>query len=201
MIAWVMFALLFLQSGQAAPAPVVPSPAQQIAAALLPLPPNLRDGAGIRGYDRDLKRVTLRASRNGIICTGLRPDDKEFDVRCYHQSFLAVVDRMRELYRQGLERDVVYGIVDAEIRSGRLKLPEQPTAGYRMLGPLNVYDAKTNIVGPAIESWQSIHFPYRSAAEMGLPEEGTVPRTLPYVMASGTFWSHVMIEHYATPEK
>jgi PAS domain S-box-containing protein len=46
-----------------------------------------------------------------------------------------------------------------------------------------------------IASWQSVHFPYKTAGEIGLPEEGQVSPTMPYVMASGTFWSHVMIEH------
>jgi hypothetical protein len=201
MTIWAILLLLLWQAGAAPLAPVVPPPQKKIAAALLPLPLNLREGAGVRGYDRDLKLITLRASRNGIICTGLRPDDEEFDVRCYHESLLPVVDRMRELDRQGLERNKIYDIVEAEIRSGKLKLPEAPTAGYRMLGPRTAYDADANTAGPAIEGWQSIHFPYRTAAAMALPEEGTVPRTVPYVMATGTFWSHVMIEHDATPQK
>lgn len=201
MTTWAIVVLLLWQAGTAPLVPVVPVPEKQIAAALLPLPPNLREGAGVRGYDRDLKLTMLRASKNGIVCTGLRPGDEEFDVRCYHESLLPVVDRMRELYRQGREANKIYDLVDAEIRSGKLKLPEAPTAGYRMLGPRNAYNAETNTAGPAIEGWHSIHFPYRTAAAMALPEEGTVPRTVPYVMASGTFWSHVMIEHDATPQK
>jgi hypothetical protein len=52
-----------------------------------------------------------------------------------------------------------------------------------------------SVIADLIESWQSIHFPYKTAAEVDLPEEGQVPSTFPYVMASGTFRSHVMIEH------
>ena len=196
----VLFLFLF-QIGDCAMGAPVPPPAQQIATAILPLPANLREGAGVRGYDRDLKLVILRPSHNGLVCTGLRPDAKEFDVRCYHESFWPLVDRVRELYRQGLNADAVKGIIDTEVKSGKLKLPDHPTAGYRMEGPLSAYDAKSNTAGPAIESWQSIHFPYRTAAEIGLPEEGTVPRTFPYVMESGTFWAHVMIEHDPVPEK
>jgi len=201
MIASGVLFLSLLQLGRPATAIPVPPAAQQIATAVLPLPASLRDGAGVRGYDHDLRLVTLRPSRNGLVCTGLRPDAKEFDVRCYQESFLPVVDRLREPYRQNLEPEVVRGIVDAEIKSGKLKVPAQPTAGYRMEGPLSEYDLKSNTAGPAIESWQSIHFPYRTAAEIGLPEEGTVPRAFPYVMGSGTFWAHVMIEHEAAPAK
>jgi hypothetical protein len=85
--------------------------------------------------------------------------------------------------------------IDAEAKAGKLILPDHPTAGYRMLGPISDYNPATNTVGKEIRSWQSIHFPYKTAAEIGLPEEGQVSRTMPYVMSSGTFWSHVMIEH------
>ncbi len=64
-----------------------------------------------------------------------------------------------------------------------------------MFGPISGYDAATNTVTKEIACWQSIHFPYKTAAEIGLPVEGEVARTMPYVMASGTFWSHGMIEH------
>ena len=48
-----------------------------------------------------------------------------------------------------------------------------------------------NTVSDTIDAWQSVHIPYRTAASLGLPEgeDGTHP----YVMASGTFWAHVMI--------
>ena len=88
-------------------------------------------------------------------------------------------------------------IIDTEVKSGKLVLPKGPVAGYRMLGPASAYTTATHSAGPAIASWQSIHFPYRTAAEIGLPEEGTVPREQPYVMSSGTVWSHVMINDRA----
>jgi len=87
------------------------------------------------------------------------------------------------------------------VKSGKLVLPDHPTAGYRMLGPISAYHVATNTTDKEIESWQSVHFPYKTAAEIGLPEEGTVARTMPYVMSSGTFWSHMMIEHVDEPAK
>jgi len=175
--------------------PKVPTPKEQIAAALLPLPEIMRPGAGVTGYDSDHSLVTLRASTNGMVCTGTRPGDDTFDVRCYHEKFLPIVRRLHELYKQGKSEAEVDEIVGLEVKVGKLVLPNRPTAGYRMLGPISAYNASTNTVGKEIESWQSIHFPYKTAAEIGLPEEGTVVRTLPYVMSSGTIWSHVMIEH------
>ena len=175
--------------------PEIPPASQQIAAAVLPLPDALRAQATVVGYAADFELITLRAGTNGIVCTATRPGDKDFDVRCYQESFMPIVRRLRELHRQGLPAKEVSRVVDSEIQSKKLPLPAGPAAGYRMLGPISAYSAATNSVGPEIESWQSIHFPYKTAAEIGLPEEGKVPNTFPYVMGSGTFWSHVMIEH------
>ena len=170
----------------------VPSSVDQIAAALLPLPGVLRAGAGVRGYDAALKRITLRESTNGMICTGDRPGDDEFDVRCYDRTFLAVIDRNRELNTSGAFATPTARF-EKEIKNGTIRLPDHPTAGYRMLGPIGAFNPKTLSVTPAIEKWQSVHFPYRTAAEVGLVTQRDGVQ--PYVMASGTWWSHVMIQH------
>jgi hypothetical protein len=177
----------------------VPPTAEQVAAAVLPLPPVMRDHATVIGYAPDLSLVTLRQGSNGMVCTATRPGDDDFDVRCYHESFMAVVRRMRELVSQGKQGDEIYRTLDAEIKAGKLTIPDHPPAGYRMLGPISAYHATTNTVSKEIESWQSVHFPYKTAAEIGFPEEGQVDRSMPYVMSSGTFWSHVMIEHEGMP--
>lgn len=62
-----------------------------------------------------------------------------------------------------------------------------------MLGPISAYDPGTNSTTAAIDKWQSVHFPFRTAAEVGLPTEQEGP--MPFVMASGTWRSHVMIVH------
>jgi hypothetical protein len=178
-----------------AQSPQVPSASQQIAAAVLPLPEVMREHATVLGYAPDLSLVTLRKGTNGMVCTASRPGDAEFDVRCYHQSFMPVVRRMRDLHSRGVKDDEIYRTIDAEVKAKKLAIPDHPIAGYRMLGPISAYQPATNTVGPEIESWQSVHLPYKTAGEIGLPEEGQVSPTMPYVMASGTFWSHVMIEH------
>ena len=170
----------------------VPSPDEQIATAVLPLPEALRAGAGVRGYDASLKRITLRASTNGMICTGDRPGDDEFDVRCYERGFLAMIDRNKEL-NHSPAFSTPNARFEAEIKSGKLKVPGHPTAGYRMLGPISAYDPRSRTWTSAIEKWESVHFPYHTAAEVGLPVERE--GVLPYVMASGTWWAHVMIQH------
>src|SRR5580704_18189988 len=88
---------LFSTSAIAQPTQV-PSASQQIAAAVLPLPEVMREHATVLGYAPDLSLVTLREGTNGMVCTASRPGDAEFDVRCYHESFMPAVRRMRELH-------------------------------------------------------------------------------------------------------
>jgi hypothetical protein len=167
---------------------------QQIAAAVLPLPAVLRDHASVILFDKHEAPVIARKGTNDMICM-LIPSSTEFDARCYHSSFMPVILRGRELRNSGMKSKDVAKTIDNEIQHKKLNLPDHPIAGYRMLGPISAYDQKTNTAGNAIESWQSIHFPYKTAKEIGLPVVGEVPRTVPYVMASGTYWCHVMIEH------
>ena len=65
--------------------------------------------------------------------------------------------------------------VEAEIKAGKLQITNQPTAGYRCLGPSSGYDPTTNSVSGEIRCWQSIHFPFHTAAEIGFPDEADVP--------------------------
>jgi len=168
-----------------------PTRAQQIAAAVLPLPPALRAGAGVVLLDGAGRPEEWRASGNGVICLADQPGDSLFDVRCYQASFIPLLYRARQLAAAGMPDSLFDATMDREIRSGKLRLPDGPTAGYRMLGPISAFDWVTNAPGDAIDAWQSIHFPYRTAGQLGLPttEDGIHP----YVMSSGTWWSHVMI--------
>ena len=171
-----------------------PVRAQTMEAAVLPLPTPLRAGATVVRLDSSLKPEVLRKGVNGMVCIADAPNDDRFDVRCYRDAFIPVVYRAFQLgYRVSGEK------VGAEIQAGTLKLSREPTAGYRCLGPAAGYDAARNAVDARVECWQSIHFPFRTAAEVGFPDEADVPesqqRSTPYVMSSGTYWSHVMIRH------
>ena len=174
-----------------------PAQSDSIAAAVLPLPEAMRSGAAVVRLDANLQPVFLRKSTNGMVCITDRPGDTTFDARCYHESFIPAVYRAFQL-----GYSVAGPKVEAEIKAGKLQITNQPTAGYRCLGPSSGYDPKTNSISAQIECWQSIHFPFRTAAEIGLPNEAEVSvdqrSMIPYVMASGSYWAHVMIEHPAS---
>ena len=128
----VCFPTFFFTSAVAQP-PQVPSASQQIAAAVLPLPEVMREHATVLGYAPDLSLVTLRQGSNGMVCTASRPGDGEFDVRCYHESFMPVVRRMRALYSQGVKHDEVYRTIDAvtEIVSRASRSAVRPVVSAR----------------------------------------------------------------------
>lgn len=170
------------------------SPNQAISAAVVPLPAALRDGAAVVRLDASGHPETLRGGTNGMVCIADKPGDARFDVRCYRESFIHVVYRTFQL-----GANVSSPKVAAEITAGQLKLSSEPTAGFRCLGPATSYDPATNAVTREGRCWESVHFPFRTARDVGFPDMSEVPEslrhTVPYVMASGTYWSHVMIEH------
>src|SRR6185436_11784477 len=104
-------------------------------AAVLPLPQPLRAGASVARLDAAGQPEVVRKGTNGMVCIADRPGDEQFDVRCYMESFIPVVYRAFQLgYRVSGEK------VEAEIKAGKIQLSNQPTAGYRCLGPANGYN-------------------------------------------------------------
>jgi hypothetical protein len=181
----------FLATIQSAPAQM-----PEIAAAVIPLPESLRNGAGVVRLDKAGQPEVLRKATNGLVCIADKPGDERFVVRCYQEDFIPIVYRAFQLgYEVSGEK------VEAEIKGGKLHLSDQPAAGYRCLGPARGYDPATSTVNAQIRCWQSIHFPFRTAREIGFPDMSDVPAdlraTVPYVMSSGKYWAHVMIEHPA----
>ncbi len=196
-----LFLLTMLLSATSAPTLAQePSFRDRIDAAVLPLPTSLREGAGVVRWTGPGQTEQLRESLNGMSCSVDDPSDDRFDVRCYHDEFWIAIRRARELGETLTSREAVNEQLRRESIAGQIHLPSAPTAGYRMLGPISAYDGQANEAGPEIAKWQSIHFPFNTAEEMGLPEarelnEPALPGLMPFVMASGTWWSHVMIVH------
>lgn len=185
---------MLVVTGSAATAQTPFGNEQWLAAAVTPLPPPLRDGATIVRLNEALQPEVLRKGTNGMVCIGDTPGNDVFDVRCYRDTLIPVVYRAFQL-----GYNVAGPKVGDEISSGKLTLSKEPTAGYRCLGPSAGYDAARNTIDSRIDCWESVHFPFKTSAEVGFPDMDSVPegkrRTTPYVMGSGTYWSHVMIQH------
>ncbi|HTK53614.1 MAG TPA: hypothetical protein VL308_17100, partial [Gemmatimonadaceae bacterium] len=92
---------LLVAQGQVLPA------AKQIQAAIAAAPAEMRDGAGVWGYNESKKLVKLREAKNDMICLASNPDGKQFHVACYHKLLEPFMARGRELRAQGVKDDQV----------------------------------------------------------------------------------------------
>lgn len=161
-----------------------------IALATLPLPQELRAEATVVRLVGG-RPDTLRAGHNAMVCLADDPADTLIDVRCYHARFVPLIYAARRLRTAGTPDSALDRLIRQEIAAGRLTLPSQPTAGYRVLGPLRAYHPGTNTMGPELDRWQSLHWPFATPATIGMVE--TESGAEPYLMAGGTWWAHVMI--------
>jgi hypothetical protein len=178
---------------QAAPAAAVDAPpaAQQIAAAILPLPAEFRSDAKVLGYSGSTHQlVTLRAGKGPFICLADDPAQKEFHVACYHQSMEPFMARGRALRASGVVGDKVDSTRFAEVRAGKLAMPNHPAAMYQLFGGPDAFDAKSGTA--KAKSLYVVYMPGATTASTGLsakPAEGT-----PWIMFPGTPKAHIMLQ-------
>lgn len=172
----------------AAQSPVPPA-AQQIAAAVLPLPADLRDGATVMGYKEAGKLVVLREGKNGMHCLALYVTRPDFHVACYHKGLEPFMARGRELRAQGVTGAKVDSVRFAEIKSGKLKMPAQGSL-YTVTAKKENYDAATNKVKDG-GLLTVLYIPYATPETIGITDK---PREEgPWLMFPGTPKAHVMM--------
>ncbi len=164
----------------------IPPKEEQVMAAVLPLPENLRASARVIGYDAAGKFVELRAG-SGMVCLAQYPKEKEFHVSCYHQSLEPFMARGRELRAGGTPSNQVDTVRFAEAKAGTLKLPSGPAALYQLFG--GKLDAKAGTITGANRLYV-VYIPYATGASTGLPEK---PKgNDPWLMFPGTPKAHIM---------
>lgn len=171
--------------------------------AVLPLPTSMQADAGVLLESPSGDIRWARESSNGFSCI-LRDHSRRapdlFDARCYSDEFWPAILRWWEVIPQYESRAELTEHMHRELEEGLIALPESPTAGYRIRGSMSDVDFESGTLGSDVVKWQSVHFPFRTSSELGLTEEREPsldgqPGGMPFVMASGTWWSHVMIVH------
>ena len=173
----------------------LPTPAQQIAAAVLPLPADLRAGATVMGYKTKGKLELLREGKNAMICLALFVVRPDFHVACYHKGMEPFMARGRELREQGVKGDKVDSVRFAEVKSGKLKMPKA-AALYSLTGKKEAWDPATGRVTGA-SPLAVVYMPGMTAEEIGV---SAVPvATGAWMMFPGTPKSHVMITGSMSP--
>lgn len=173
-------------AAQTSPPPV----AEQLAAAVLPLPADQRAGAKVLGYKTAGKLETIREGTNGMICLALYVTRPDFHVACYHQGLEPFMARGRELRAQGVAAARVDSIRSAEVKSGKLKMPAQGVL-YQLTGKKAGWDA-ANRQATGASSLTVLYIPFATAESTGL---STKPSTdgSPWLMEPGTAKAHVMM--------
>jgi len=177
---------------QAQAAPAVAPAAQQITAAVLPLPQEFRADARVLGYQAGRRGlVPLRAGKGPFTCLAADPAAKEFHVACYHQSLEPFMARGRALRASGVTGDQVDTVRFAEVRAKKLSMPTHPASLYQLFGPPGAFDAATGTAKKA-QSLYIVYLPGATAMSTGLstkPAEGT-----PWLMFPGTPKAHIMFQ-------
>lgn len=162
---------------------------QQLASAVLPLPAEMREGAGVMGYKAPGKLELLRPVKNGMLCLADDPTDDRFHVACYADTIDPFMERGRELRRQGVTGAKVDTMRFADIRSGKLKMPEKPAALYQITAPKNGYNPATRSITGGTSS-MVVYVPFATGESTGLSTKPS--NTSPWLMLPGTPKAHIM---------
>ncbi len=163
------------------------SPEQQIRAAVLAAPEDLRAGATVQGWDASGSFVTLRKGTNELVCMAPDPKAEGFEVSCHHAGLEAFFARGRELAAQGVTGNARVQARWKEHDDGKLPIPNG-SVNYILTG--SAYDAGANTVADAYLRW-TIYTPGATPESTGLstqPSSGG-----PWLMFPGTAGAHVMI--------
>ena len=171
--------------------PNVPGAALQIKLALLAAPPEKRDSATVYGYDADKKLAVIRKGTNEMICLATNPNDTGFSVACYNKNLEPLMQRGRELRKQGVKGKELFDDRAKEVKEGTLKMPDGPSTLY-------VYSADSKNVNQSTGEVKNgylryvIYIPFATSESTGLPTKPSAPG-MPWIMDPGTYRSHVMI--------
>ena len=166
--------------------PIAP-PADQIAAAVLPLPVDQRPTATVLGYSPAGKLSTLRKGTGSMICLAHDPKQPQFHVACYHESMEPFMARGRQLRESGVTGTQVDTVRFREVKAGTLKMPTQPASLYSLTG--GSFDA-TSKTAPGARWLYVVYIPFATGATTGLSEKPL--DNGPWLMFPGTPKAHIM---------
>ncbi len=173
----------------AAAQPSLPPVAEQIAAAVLPLPAELRDGATVLGFREPGRLVELRRGTNGMRCLALYANRPDFHVACYQDGLEAFMARGRALRAEGVRDPQVDSVRYREVAAGTLKLPAYGTL-YSITTKRENFDPATNTVKDA-SLLAVVYIPGATPESTGLSAR---PRADgPWLMFPGTPKAHIMM--------
>ncbi|MFN8542570.1 MAG: hypothetical protein U0232_34450 [Thermomicrobiales bacterium] len=165
----------------------IPPKDEQVAAAVLPLPPEMRATARVLGYNAEGKLVELRAGK-GMTCLARDPKSSRFHVACYHESMEPFMLRGRELRAQGVTNAAeIDSTRFREVKAGKIAMPKFPAALYSLTD--GAFDPKTG-TAPGARHLYVVYIPYATSESTGLSAKPNGNQ--PWIMFPGTPKAHIM---------
>ena len=175
-----------------ASAQTIPSADVQIKTAVLAAAEESREKAMVYGYSPKGEFIVLRNGENELVCLADDPAQPGLNVSCYHKSLEPFMIRGRELKKEGKSFDDIFTIREAEVKSGKLKMNEQPANLMVYSAPVDKYNAETGEVKDGY-SRSVVYIPFATAESTGLPAKPTTAG-MPWIMNPGTHRAHIMID-------
>ena len=185
------FTIVMAVAGGMCLAQKAPDKEVQIKMAVLAAPQEQRENATVMGYSANGDLISLRKGTNGMICLADDPGQKGLNVSCYHESLDPFMERGRQLKKEGKSFQEIFDMREAEVKAGKLKMPEQPTTLYVYTAP----DEKVNLTTGEVQDGYLryvIYIPYATSESTGLPLKPDFAGQ-PWIMDPGTHRAHIMI--------
>ena len=190
--------LLLFATGSAHAQTSIPSAEVQIKGAVLAAPADKQAGAAVMGYNQKGELVQLRKGTNELICLADDPNQKGFSVACYHRDLEPFMARGRALRKEGKSTKEIFDTREQEAKSGKLKMPKQPTSLFVYTASDENYNRSNGEVKDGYLRYV-VYIPYATSESTGLPLKPDGP-AMPWIMDPGTHAAHIMITP-ARPEK
>ena len=189
---YLLAVIAFQAAAGLASAQTIPSADAQIKTAVLAAAEESREKAMVYGYSPKGEFIVLRNGENELVCLADDPAQPGLSVSCYHKSLEPFMIRGRELKKEGKSFDDIFTIREAEVKSGKLKMNEQPANLVVYSAPADKYNAETGEVKDGY-SRSVVYIPFATAESTGLPAKPTTAG-MPWIMNPGTHRAHIMID-------
>ncbi len=171
--------------------PEIPRKKVQIKTAVLPAPKADKDGAMVYGYDKSGNFSVLRKGTNNLVCIGDNPAKEGISVSCYSKKLEPFMARGRELSAEGKDFKEKRKIRGAEVASGKIPMPKEPSMTYIYFGKDEDYDKTTGDFKNG-QFRYVIYTPFATPESTGLPIKPHA-KGMPWLMDPGTHRAHIMI--------
>lgn len=164
----------------------------QIKVAQMAAPEEYRAEAEVYGYNPKGEFILLKQGANDLIC--LAPDPRQKSMLytyAYSKRLEPFMARGRELTKEKRSYQEKNEIREAEVKAGKLEMPQDPTTLYVYWGKVEKLNSETGDIQDALRRYV-VYMPYATAESTGLSDKPALPG-MPWLMEAGTYKAHIMI--------